>query len=86
MNTIPSGKIWATNNIALPAVIIVHAKPIKTFNKIWPLIIFANNRTERLITVIKYETTSIITSKGIRASGVPAGKKNQKLQFYALAP
>jgi hypothetical protein len=64
--------------MALPAVIMVHAKPIKTFNKICPLIMLANNRTDKLITVMKYETTSIITSKGINAKGVPAGKKNPK--------
>ena len=68
----------AMNNIALPAVIIVHANPIKTFNKICPLIIFANNRTDKLITVIKYDTTSIITNKGIKANGVPDGKKKPK--------
>ena len=76
--TTPKGKTCAKNKRIPPLVIIVQANPVRTFNKICPLIILAKSRTPKLIIVKKYEITSIITIIGIKANGIPEGKKKPK--------
>ena len=45
---------------------------------VWPAIIFANNRTDKLTGLLKYEIISIITIKGKSTIGTPFGKKSSK--------
>ena len=52
--------------------------PEKTFNIVWPAIIFANNLTERLIGLVKYDITSITTNSGSIKTGTPFGTKKPK--------
>ena len=68
---------WATH-IAPPATIIDHAKPPMTFNKICPAIMFANNRTDKLMKVIVNPMTSSGTMNPTIANGVPAGRNLRK--------
>jgi hypothetical protein len=48
------------------------------FNKLWPAIIFANNRTAKLKARAKYDITSITIKKGNKAGGTPVGTKSKK--------
>ena len=43
--------IKCANHKPVPKVVITHAKPAITFNKVCPAIIFANNRTDKLTTL-----------------------------------
>ena len=45
----------------------------KTFNMVWPAIMFANNLTERLTGLLKYEIISIMVIKGNNTIGTPFG-------------
>lgn len=56
--------------------VIVQAKLIITFNNACPAIMFANNRTDKLIGRKRNETSSIGTSNNARTNGEPEGKKN----------
>lgn len=49
----------------------VHEKPIKIFNKAWPLIILANNRILKLKIRAMYETNSIGTNINAISTGTP---------------
>lgn len=57
---------------------IAQIKLIKIFNKIWPDIIFANNRIAKLKIREIYDTYSIKIRKGIMGIGTPSGKNNTK--------
>ncbi len=46
------------------------------FSRACPATIFANSRIPRLNARETYDTISITTSRGTRAVGVPAGRKN----------
>ena len=48
-------------------------KPPKTFNIVWPAIMFANNLTDKLTGLLKYEIISIIVIKGKSTAGTPLG-------------
>ena len=50
-------------------------KPPKTFNIVWPAIILANKRTDRLTGLLKYEIISIIVIRGNKIAGTPLGTK-----------
>mgnify|MGYP007009408773 CR=1 FL=1 len=52
-----------------PAENILQTNPIKIFINIWPDIIFANNRIDRLKIREKYEIYSIIINNGIINKG-----------------
>ncbi len=54
------------------------ANPAITFNKVWPAIIFAKSRIDKLIGLNKYEINSIGTSKRAKIKDVPEGKNNEK--------
>ena len=53
-------------------------KPPNTFIIVCPAIIFANNLTERLIGLLKYDIISIITISGNRTMGTPLGTNSFK--------
>ena len=53
-------------------------KPPKTFIIVWPAIIFANNLTDKLIGLLKYEIISITTINGNKTIGTPLGTKSFK--------
>ena len=53
-------------------------KPPKTFIIVWPAIILAKRRTDRLIGLLKYEMISITTIKGNKTTGTPLGTNNFK--------
>lgn len=65
-----------------PLVNKVHEKPINIFNRIWPLIILANNRIAKLNIFEMYEIYSNIIKAGIMATGIPSGKNNSK--YFSL--
>ena len=48
-------------------------KPPKTFNIVWPAIMFANNLTDKLTGLLKYEIISIIVINGNKIIGTPLG-------------
>ena len=48
------------------------------FNKACPDVILANKRIDKVNTLIKYDITSIVTSRGIIKIGTPFGKKIEK--------
>ena len=48
-------------------------KPPKTFNIVCPAIIFANNLTDKLTGLLKYEIISIIDIIGNKINGTPLG-------------
>jgi len=52
----------------------VQEKPIKIFNKAWPLIMLANSRILKLNTRAIYEINSIGTKIGAMKIGTPLGK------------
>ena len=62
----------ATNS-AVPRDIICHAKPAITFNKVCPAIMFANNRTDKLIIRDICAISSIGTINGASTKLTPAG-------------
>lgn len=80
-NTTPKG-IVLKKHPNKPLVNKVHEKPIKIFNKIWPLIILANNRIAKLNIFEMYEMYSNIIKAGIIATGIPSGKNNSK--YFSL--
>ena len=53
-------------------------KPPNTFIIVWPAIIFANNLTDKLTGLLRYEIISIITISGSRTIGTPLGTKSFK--------
>ena len=53
-------------------------KPANTFNVMCPASILANKRTERLIGRERNEITSINTTRGTSAPGIPEGTKSFK--------
>jgi len=53
-------------------------KALKIFKGVCPANIFAKSRTERLKGLIRYDTTSIITRKGIKGFGTPLGTNRLK--------
>ena len=52
--------------------------PPKTFNIVCPAIMFANNLTDKLTGLLKYEIISIIVIKGNKTIGTPLGTNNFK--------
>jgi len=71
--TATKDQIAEIEDIATP---IDHTKPMSILSKICPDNIFANSRTDKLITRAKYETNSIRKSAGIMNKGTPSGKKS----------
>ena len=55
-----------------------NTNPPITFNSVCPAIMLANNLTERLIGLDKYDIISIGTSKSNIGFGTPDGAKNFK--------
>ena len=53
-------------------------KPAKTFIMVWPAIMLANKRIDKLIGRERYERTSIGTNTGAINIGIPEGKKKLK--------
>ena len=59
-------------------------KPIKAINpamtkiSMWPTIMLAAKRTDRLTGLVRYVNSSITIIKGARKIGVPLGKKKEK--------
>lgn len=53
---------------------IVQLKPAKIFIKVWPDIILANSRVDKLTTRAQYESNSTIDKNGDIGSGAPGGK------------
>ena len=53
-------------------------KPPKTFIIVCPAIMFANNLTDKLIGLLKYEIISITTIKGNSTIGTPLGTNSFK--------
>jgi hypothetical protein len=51
-----------------------------------PESIFANRRTDKETTVMKYEIISIATIRGTSASGVPGGRKNPIESVHDVIP
>lgn len=80
-NIIANGKKDKISHIE-PAEKILQTKPIKIFIRIWPAIILANKRIDRLKIREKYETYSIRISNGIINNGTPSGKNNTK--YFSL--
>jgi len=68
--------IFSLINKFIKLQVINHKNPINIFKSVWPDIIFANNLTDKLITLEKYEIISIITKAGIIIIGTPLGKNN----------
>ena len=58
--------------------------PPITFKSVCPAIILANNLTERLIGLDKYDMISIGTSKMSIGLGTPEGAKNFKILQYRV--
>ena len=48
-------------------------KPPKTFNIVWPAIMFANNLTDKLTGLLRYEIISMIVINGKSTAGTPLG-------------
>jgi hypothetical protein len=67
-----------TNNQTPPLPNICQANPASIFKRVWPAIIFANNRIDKLRTRAAYETVSIRIIKGAINTGHPGGKKIPK--------
>ena len=61
--------------------IITQANPATTFNNVWPAIIFANNRTDKLIGLTKYDTNSIGTKIKDNSKEEPEGKKSDNALY-----
>lgn len=59
-------------------------KALNIFNSVWPANILAKSRTDKLKGLIKYDTTSIITRKGIKGFGTPLGTKRLKKPVLLL--
>ena len=57
---------------------ILQANPLKILTKVCPAIMFANKRTPKLLPRKQYETNSITTKKGAKASGAHGGSKKLK--------
>ena len=57
---------------------------LSIFNSVCPANIFAKSRTDKLKGLIKYDTTSIITRKGIKGFGTPLGTKRLKKSVLLL--
>ena len=53
-------------------------KPPKTFIIVCPAIILANNLTDKLIGLLRYEITSITIINGSKTIGTPLGTKSFK--------
>jgi hypothetical protein len=66
-------QVTAIADTALP---IDHTNPIKILSKICPDNILANNRTDKLTTLAKYDTNSIKNKTGTINNGTPSGKKS----------
>jgi hypothetical protein len=75
--TIPRGNPTQIQWIKLELAI-AQIKLIKIFNKMWPDIIFANNRIAKLKIREIYDTYSIKIKKGIIETGTPSGKNKTK--------
>ena len=63
-------------------------KPAITFNSTWPATILANNRTERVIGLIKKEISSKTKIRGAIKTGTPLGKnicKKPEKPFLMMA-
>ena len=57
---------------------ILYKKEESIFIKVCPAVIFAKSLIPKEKALAKYDTTSINTNKGTRASGVPEGTKKLK--------
>lgn len=57
---------------------------LSIFNSVCPASIFAKSRTDKLKGLIKYDTTSITTRKGIKGFGTPLGTKRLKKSVLLL--
>ena len=64
-------KIFQKNKIEKAA----NAKPDRIFNKAWPEVMLANNRTDKLMIRDAFETNSIKIINGTITNGEPDGKK-----------
>lgn len=65
-------------NQAPPAESICQAKPASIFKRVWPAIMLAKRRIDKLKTRATYETVSISIIKGLMAGGQPGGKNIAK--------
>ena len=61
---------------------ILYPKPIKIFNNVWPLIMFANNLIAKLNTLDVCDIISIRTKAILIPVGIPSGKKT--IQFASV--
>ena len=59
--------------------------PDKIFSKACPAVMFANSRTDKLITLERVETNSIKMMKGVMTKGDPLGKKWLKAKILLSA-
>ena len=62
----------------IPELIILYVNPLNIFNSIWPDKILAANLSPKDTFLAKYEMNSIITNKGSKPIGHPAGTNNEK--------
>ena len=60
---------------APPKLSATRTNPERIFNSACPAVIFANNRTDKLITRDSVETNSIRIMNGVITNGEPLGKK-----------
>ena len=74
------GIVLISNQIPL-ADSIVHVKPAKIFKRVWPAIMFAKSRIDKLNTRAIYEIKSIHTIHGAIAVGVPGGRNSAKKEI-----
>jgi hypothetical protein len=59
---------------------ITQLKPIRIFRRVWPAIMLAKSRIERLKIREKYEINSTAAIKGARMRGDPVGTPNAKME------
>jgi hypothetical protein len=56
----------------------LNMKALRMLSRVWPANMLAKSRTDRLKGLIRYDTTSIITRKGIKGLGTPLGTNKFK--------
>jgi len=66
------------NKNRIPEVIMLYVNPLNIFNSICPAKILAPNLNPKDTLRDKYEINSIITNKGNKDKGQPAGTNNEK--------
>ena len=66
---------------------ITKVKPDTILNNVWPAIILANSRIDKLKDLNMYDINSITTNKGANPRGAPEGaKKLKKLILWLTNP